>query len=55
MPDEPDRHEPADRHACDGVEPCEDAEDARISRERLARAKVEGTVSWESIKAEYSL
>ena len=39
----------------DDEEAREDAEDARIGRERLRLAKVEGTVSWESVKAKYGL
>ncbi len=39
----------------DDDDAAEDAEDARIARERLSRAKVEGTVSWASIKAELGL
>ncbi len=58
MADQNDRHDPADHDACDGdemCEACEDAEDLRIGLERLELMKTEGTVSWESIKAELGL
>lgn len=58
MPAEHDHLDPADHDACEGdelCEACEDAEDARIGRERLRLARIEGTVSWESVKAEYGL
>ena len=37
------------------LEALEDAEDLRIARERSRLAKIEGTVSWESVKAKYGL
>lgn len=37
------------------LEAIEDAEDLRIGRERSRLAKIEGTVSWESVKAKYGL
>lgn len=37
------------------LEALEDAEDLRLGRERLRLAKIEGTVSWESVKAKYGL
>ena len=37
------------------LEALEDAEDLRIGIERSRLAKVEGTVSWESVKAKYGL
>ena len=55
MPAEHDRHDPANHDACEGdevCEACEDAEDVRISLERL---KTEDSVSWESIKAKHGL
>ena len=58
MPAEHDRLDPADHDACEGdevCEACEDAEDLRVAHERLRLAKVEGTVSWESIKAKHGL
>lgn len=37
------------------LEALEDAEDLRLGRERSRLAKIEGTVSWESVKAKYGL
>lgn len=37
------------------LEAIEDAEDLRLGRERSRLAKIEGTVSWESVKAKYGL
>ena len=37
------------------VEALEDAEDLRIARQRSRLAKIEGTVSWESVKEKYGL
>ncbi|MXZ46114.1 MAG: hypothetical protein F4Z08_03830 [Chloroflexi bacterium] len=37
------------------LEALEDAEDLRLARERSRLAKIEGTVSWESIKAKHGL
>ena len=47
---------PADRELTEAeIEALEDAEDLRIGLERLELMKTEGTVSWESVKAEYGL
>ena len=35
------------------LEALEDAEDLRIARERSRLAKIEGTVSWESVKSRH--
>ena len=37
------------------IEALEDAEDLRIARQRSRLAKIEGTVSWESVKAKHGL
>ena len=37
------------------IEALEDAEDLRIARQRSRLAKIEGTVSWESVKEKYGL
>lgn len=63
----PKEHHPDDRHIPGKglgnadpltqaeLEALEDAEDLRLGRERLRLAKIEGTVSWESVKAKYGL
>ena len=37
------------------IEALEDADDLRVARERSRLAKIEGTVSWESIKEKHGL
>ena len=37
------------------IEALEDAVDLRLGRERLRLVEIEGTVSWESVKAKYGL
>lgn len=37
------------------LEALEDAEDLKLALERSRLAKIEGTVSWESVKAKYGL
>jgi hypothetical protein len=55
-PDAPDVSHPNVEELTEAeLEALEDAEDLRLGIERLRLAKVEGTVSWESVKAKYGL
>lgn len=55
-PEAPEVSHPEGERLTDAeLEALEDAEDLRLARERSRLAKIEGTVSWESIKAKHGL